>query len=142
MVRDISDRLAMFKVPDLEVIKIGLTMAQVKKYNPPPNPAKIDDPRAKDYIAKYGPHSWEVDALPPNVLRQLIRDAFRSVVNIPLMDTIKAREETHKERLRAVTEEIMEQDGENEDDPDPTVAQEDELEDAEVEDQEDEDEDE
>lgn len=137
MVRDIADRLKMFKVPNLEVIKIGLTMAQVKKYNPPPNPAKVSDPRAEEYIKKYGPHSWEVDALPPDVLRKLIRAAFEGVIDMPLMNSIKAREETHKKHLLRVASELMREDGENEDDdPDPTVPQEDEeLEDEEQEDE-------
>ncbi len=122
MVRDIADRLKMFKVPDLEVRKVGLTIAQVKKYSPPPNPAKISDPRAADYIKKYGPHSWEVDALPPNVLRGLIKAAFEGVIDLPLMDAIKAKEESHKKHLLRVTDEIMKSDGESEDDdPDPEV---------------------
>lgn len=128
MVRDIADRMKMFRVPDLEVIKIGLTMAQVRKYNPPPNPAKISDPRAREYIKKYGNHSWEVDALPPNILRKLIRDAFEDVIDMSLMSAIKAKEETHKKQLLRVADEIMQTEGENEeDDPDPTVAPEDEL---------------
>lgn len=51
MTRDIFDRLELFMVNDggeqPEVERIALNMNQVKKYNPPPNPAKIKDPRAK-----------------------------------------------------------------------------------------------
>lgn len=126
MVRDIADRLAMFKVPDLEVRKIGLTIAQVRKYNPPPNPAKLSDPRAEEYIKKFGPHSWEVDALPPNVLTSLIKVAFDGAIDMPLMNAIKAKEEAHKKHLLRVTEEIMKSDGESaDDDPDPEVPDED-----------------
>lgn len=34
------------------------------------------DPRASDYVAKYGKISYEVDALDPLVLRQVLRDAI------------------------------------------------------------------
>jgi hypothetical protein len=101
MVRDISERLKEFGVMWLQVEKIGLTIAQVKQYNPPPNPAKITDSRAEAYIAKFGPHSWEVDALPPQVLTQLVRAAFAKHVDKKKVAAIKAQEEQDKEALRA-----------------------------------------
>jgi hypothetical protein len=100
MVRDIRDRFAMFGVADVEVQKIALTIEQVREYDPPPNPTKVSDPRADKYIAEHGDESWEVDALPPNVLAQLVRDAFAEIVNTKLMDKIKRREERDKKDLR------------------------------------------
>lgn len=111
MVRDIGERLTEFGVTSLKVEKIALTMAQVKQYNPPPNPAKITDPRAGGYIAKYGNSSWEVDALPPNVLTQLIRQAFRKHVDKSKMDEIKKREEIDKELLRKAVAGMMKKRG-------------------------------
>src|SRR5882724_905982 len=35
-------------------------MTQIKKFKPPPNPAKVTDSRARAYIAKYGDQSWEL----------------------------------------------------------------------------------
>ena len=107
MVRDIKTRLEEFGVLGLRVEKIGLTIAQVKQYNPPPNPAKITDPRAGGYIAKFGSKSWEVDALPPNVLTRLIRAAFAKHVDKPSMDAVKAQEEIDKELLRKAIAGIM-----------------------------------
>lgn len=101
MVRDIKSRLQEFGVQRLDVIKVALTMAQVMQYKPPPNPAKLSDSRAKAYIKKYGPRSWEVDALPPKVLARLIREAFDAVIDKKKMDKIKKRELADKERLRA-----------------------------------------
>lgn len=88
MVRDIDDRLRMFEVDDLNVEKIALTIEQVKQYNPPPNPTKLTDSRAEGYMRKYGSNSWEVDALPPPVLQQLIRDAVEQYVDQGLMDDV------------------------------------------------------
>lgn len=100
MVRDITDRLREFRVWPIEVIKLGLTMDQVKKFNPPPNPAKITDSRAKAYIEKYGDKSWEVDALPPRELNRIIDAAFSALIDRDKMDAVIAREETDKKLLR------------------------------------------
>lgn len=106
MVRDIRERLLMFGVDHIDVTKIALTTAQVKKYNPPPNPAKITDPRAKKYIAKHGAVSWEVDALPPQELQKLIRAAFVKVIDKQKMDAVKLREQSDKDALREAAENI------------------------------------
>jgi hypothetical protein len=100
MVRDVQERLELFGAP-LEVDKIAITMPQVKKFKPPPNPAKISDPRADAYIAEHGNHSWEVDALPPKVLTQVITAKLEELVDHDLMDEILAQEERDKTLLRA-----------------------------------------
>jgi hypothetical protein len=74
MTRDITDRVSLFLGADLRVERIALNMPQIRKHNPPPNPAKQVDPRFKDYESQYGSSSWELDALPPDVLSQVIRD--------------------------------------------------------------------
>ena len=80
MVRDIRDRLLEFDA-DTEVIRIALTQAQIKTYNPPPNPAKVTDPRAKEYIATFGNTSWEVDALKPEILDKVVTDAITGLID-------------------------------------------------------------
>lgn len=100
MVRDIQDRLDMFGA-SVEVTKIALTMEQVEQYNPPPNPAKLTDSRAQGYIDKHGASSWEVDALPPEVLHQLVEEAILEHLDSERMDTIKAQEEVDKAKLRS-----------------------------------------
>ena len=104
MVRDIRDRLKIFGVSDIEVKKIALTMDQIEQYNPPPNPAKIKDPRAAAYIEEHGSSSWEVDALPPEVLNELIRGAFNEIIDTEKMNEIIEAEESDKRRLREITE--------------------------------------
>jgi len=73
MVRDIAERLAVFGVKRLTVEKIGLTMDQIREFNPPPNPAKTTDSRFDAYQEKFGDESWEVDALDPRTLQRLVR---------------------------------------------------------------------
>lgn len=103
MVRDVRDRLLMFGVA-VQVEKVALTMAQIEEYEPPPNPAKVTDPRAAEYIEKFGDESWEVDALPPNVLTQLITDAIDRFIDREAYDAVIEKEEEDKERLQEAVE--------------------------------------
>lgn len=105
MVRDIGERLTMFGAP-VTVEKLALTMEQIEEYQPPPNPAKLTDPRSDRYIQEHGDESWEVDALPPNVLTQIITDRLEQLVDRSMMDDIIAIETTDKERLESLLEEI------------------------------------
>ena len=96
MSRDIQDRLNLFMEdtrypsdeevadgergvdevwPQVKVHRIALNMDQVREYDPPPNPAKITDSRAVSYIDRFGQSSWELDALNPTILNDLITDA-------------------------------------------------------------------
>lgn len=71
MTRDIQERLDMFGAT-VDVRRIALTMNQVELYNPPPNPTKLTDARAGSYLSTYGEECWELDALDPSVMSELI----------------------------------------------------------------------
>ncbi len=104
MVRDIRDRLEEFGVPDLEVRKLALTRAQIREFDPPPNPAKITDSRAAAYIAEHGEFSWELDALPPRELNRLVERAIAGVVDRKKMDAVLAREQKAKDGITSLLE--------------------------------------
>lgn len=74
MTRDNFERLSLFSHHNVTVERIALNMDQIDQYSPPPNPAKMTDPRAESYRDEYGDQSWELDALEPRVLMQLIRN--------------------------------------------------------------------
>lgn len=79
MTRDNQERLSMFAGVPVIVQRLALNMKQVEEFNPPPNPAKLSDSRAADYISKYGDESWELDALDPLYIETLIKDAVLKV---------------------------------------------------------------
>lgn len=81
MSRDIEERLALFAGESIEVIRLGLNKNQVDAYKPPPNPAKFTDSRAASYIREFGRSCWELDALDPRVIADLIRTALRAVID-------------------------------------------------------------
>jgi hypothetical protein len=104
MVRDIETRLTEFGVPNLTIIKIALTLEQVRRYKLPSNPAKVRDARAKAYIEKFGNDSWEVDAIPPRELNQLVERAIARFTDRKLLDAAVSREDAERELVRAAIE--------------------------------------
>lgn len=74
MTRDVFDRFELFMC-GTKVERIALNMDQVREYDPPPDPAKATDSRYHTYIERFGEECWELDALEPKVIADLIRDA-------------------------------------------------------------------
>ena len=104
MVRDIRERLSFMLQRDgfqylVEVQHIALTKEQIQQYSPPPNPAKLSDTRAKKYIKEHGAVSWEVDALEPRVLNQLIVDEILSIIDIDKYEKWKELEKQQKSQI-------------------------------------------
>jgi hypothetical protein len=107
MVRDIYDRLVMFGVHTIDVRKLALTKEQVVQYELPPNPAKSSDSRYNRYAAEHGSDSWEVDALEPDVLAQIIERAFQSVTDVDMMGQIISREKKERKHLVAALPKLV-----------------------------------
>lgn len=99
MDRDIKDRLAEFGA-DVEIIRIGLTFEQVQQYSLPENPTKPKDRRAKQYVETYGSSCWEVDALKPEVLQQLIEHNILRFLDLDKYRQVQEREQKELEELQ------------------------------------------
>lgn len=113
MVRDIAERFRTFGLDpagndnrghNVEIIKLALTQQQIEQYKLPPNPAKLSDSRAAGFIEKHGENSYEVDALPPEVLQKLIREAIVSNMDMKLYENKIAREDLERARVKAALE--------------------------------------
>lgn len=101
MTRDTIDRLDMFAGSDaVEVRRLALNIEQVRKYRPPPNPAKETDSRCNGYKAKFGDKSWELDALDPRVIAGLIRDQLDELIDRERWDAAIRREDEARRLLR------------------------------------------
>lgn len=72
MTRDIKERLNLFVGDNVNIERIALNMNQIEEQNPPENPAKTTDSRFDSYKNKFGTASWELDALSPQYLSDLI----------------------------------------------------------------------
>lgn len=89
-----------------EVEQIGLTMEQIKEYNPPHNPAKITDPRAKGYIKQFGKVSWEVDALKPDVMQGIVKYAIEDSIDMKTYDFVLKQERAEKDQIENIIEDL------------------------------------
>ncbi len=78
MTRDIMNRLDVFWADRVKVKRLALNMDQIDQYQPPPNPAKITDSRYRAYALDFGESSWELDALEPQVIVDLIQSLIIS----------------------------------------------------------------
>lgn len=79
MTRDIEERLRMYsRIEDIEVVRLALNWDQIKMWRPPENPAKETDARYENYVSRYGNSSWELDAVEPVQLANLVREAILS----------------------------------------------------------------
>lgn len=107
MSRDIVDRLQMFTNRNLEFERLALNMDQVEEYTPPPNPAKITDSRARGYIAEFGDESWELDALEPSVLADLVRASIAGITDKDEMKEADEEQERHRETLALVADKFV-----------------------------------
>ena len=125
MVRDIQERLNDVMGAVVEVKKLAITPDQVAQYNPPPNPAKMTDSRAARFVEEHGRDSYEVDALPPDVLTDIINDAFDEYIDQDSLDRVLALEDEDKAAIRRLIDQVMRDrngspDGDTDDSPDPS----------------------
>lgn len=75
MDRDIETRLSIFSQwTEFDVVRVALLRDQVDRWNILPNPAKLKDTRAPEYIAEHGMISWELDAIDPDELVKIVED--------------------------------------------------------------------
>lgn len=106
MTRDNTDRLSTFAGTTVSVMRLALNFSQVEEYDPPPNPAKLSDSRAARYVETYGDSSWELDALDPLVIRELIRSAVVKIRDDEKWDLALAEEVSDLEKLDMMIEDM------------------------------------
>ena len=101
MSRDIQERVQTFMDGAGELVfkRIALNMPQVEEFLPPPNPAKVTDSRFAKYQELHGDESWELDALDPAVIDQLVTDNVLKYRDEKNWKTIKLAEDEHKDDL-------------------------------------------
>lgn len=79
MDRDVEERLGLFSGYPVTFQRLALKWEQIEELQPPENPAKLTDSRADKYIAKYGDSSWELDAVEPRALDQMVTEAVEAL---------------------------------------------------------------
>ena len=103
MTRDIQDRLELFGSTAV-IHRIALNFDQVENYSPPPNPAKTTDSRYESYRALHGEESWELDALEPRTIVDLIRDEIEVQIDQDAWKEALSRQQTGRNQLGKVSQ--------------------------------------
>lgn len=102
---DVQRRLNIFTqglAANVRVHRLGLNYDQIQQFNPPALIPKEGDSRTKAYIAEYGNQCWELDALDPLAMRQLIRDAVMDRIDRTIWEEDVASEHETKRHLAGV----------------------------------------
>ncbi len=88
----------------IELRRLALNGDQIERYELPPNPAKTKDPRFKGYVRKHGTtSSWELDALEPEVIEDIIEKGIRDVMDEDLRMSLIAKQEAERNRLKRIS---------------------------------------
>jgi hypothetical protein len=92
-------------LPPIRFERVALNREQIDRYNPPPFPAKETSARFNGYVDEHGlTDAWELDALRPDVLDKLIRDAVNDLYDEDVakanLRLVQERREELKARIR------------------------------------------
>jgi hypothetical protein len=81
MTEDLKRRLELYGAEGVSVERVALTHDQVQSLGLAPNPTKRADSRTPAYLAEFGDRCWELDALPPNELQTVVRQAIEKHID-------------------------------------------------------------
>lgn len=107
MTQDLITRLTKYGGSFISVKRIGLNINQVREFNLRPNPVKIADSRAAEYIREYGKDCWELDALPPDELQRIITKKIEEFIDKKAWTERKQEIDEGQEKVKMNLKEIM-----------------------------------
>lgn len=102
MTRDIAERLELFTYGTINATKVhrlALNWNQVEEWQPPENPAKETDSRYATYVHEFGHSSWELDAVEPRALADLVRNGIQELIDQDVWDEVAEREKRMRDEL-------------------------------------------
>jgi len=106
MDRDIRDRLELLGCKNTIVERIALSEAQIKQYKPPPFWAKLTDSRYEKYVEKYGDKAYELDALGPRTIVELIKQKVGDNTDSAKIELILQEQDVCRRQLRKIAESL------------------------------------
>lgn len=96
-----------FHIP-VEVERCALTREQVDTFELPPQPAKRSDARYEQFVAEHGDMAVELDALPPEDLRDLIRESVEAHFDDDVFEgRVEPRQTKERETLRGYLDDVL-----------------------------------
>jgi len=97
-----------FGISEIKPIKVALTSDQVKKFKLPPlMKAKESSSNHEKFISRHGNDSYELEALPPEKLQDLLREAIDSVIHQELFEAERNKEKEDAEYLENTRRRVL-----------------------------------
>src|SRR5215210_5665621 len=92
------------RAPHSEIVveRLAVDRAQIDRWNLPTRPTKASDTRAKRFRRLHGTDSVELDAIPPDELRKLVRDAIDGHMEPWRLSQFRMVELEEREALRSM----------------------------------------
>lgn len=98
-----------FNVQGIHAVKVAITHAQVEKYNIPPIlKAKPTSSRYRKFADSYGDDAHELEALAPEQLQDILREAIHGVIDAERYNAELEEEERDIARLTAIRKVVLE----------------------------------
>jgi hypothetical protein len=110
--RDLPDRLEKYDGDHVTVMRIALTRGQVGGLLSFPASDKKKDPRYKWFVANYGKQCWELDAMDPNDLRDVVEAAIEDEIEPDAWARCAKVYKAEKESMRTFMESFGQKDTE------------------------------
>ena len=99
---DLLARFSKYGGDHITLRRIALTFGQTAGLPSFPAKDKKKDPRYPWFVEHYGKTCWELDALDPNDLREIVEDAIQNEIESIAWERCAAIEKAEKESLRTV----------------------------------------
>jgi hypothetical protein len=101
---DLPKRLAEYDGHHVMLKRIALTRAQVRGLPSFPAADKKEDTRYRWFIANYGNHCWELDAMDPNDLRDCVEGAIKELIEPVAWERCEVVNRAERESLKTALE--------------------------------------
>lgn len=92
--QDVQDRLGLFSHEvEIKTVRLALNYDQVQAWKPPVNKAKEKDKLYNAYVKEFGKNSWELDAVDPATLAELVQQAVDGLIDKTIWAKVKQSED-------------------------------------------------
>ena len=96
-----------FGIDQIHPVKVALTAEQVELHDLPPSmEAKATSSRTKGFVERHGSAVWELEALPPETLQEIVRDAIEESLDLEALQREIDAEANDAAQLQAVRETV------------------------------------
>ena len=92
------------RIMNLKVERVALTYDQARIFSLPPSPLKKYSQKYREYMELYGNDVWELDALEPQILINLLEGRIKQLINWEIWEK---REKEVEEKRNQLKQEIM-----------------------------------